>query len=254
MPGRGKRAIRIEILLVLGVSLGQSALFSIVDFIGKLTAGKPLSAQATTLNPSQAAGRPWLDLSFQLLQILFGIMPAFLALHLLRRDKDDDRKTIGLEFRRLGRDLGAGAGLAALIGIPGLAFYFVSRAAGFNTNVIPEALPAVWWTIPVLVLAAVQNAVLEEVVVVGYLTTRLRDLAWSAPLIVAASALLRGSYHLYQGVGGFAGNAIMGLFLALVFLRFRRILPLIVAHALLDIFAFVGYALLKGHVPFLPGN
>ena len=33
-------------------------------------------------------------------------------------------------------------------------------------------------------------------------------------MIVVASALLRGSYHLYQGWGGFVGNAIMGLVFA----------------------------------------
>lgn len=246
-----KRTTGVEILLVLGVSLGQSALFAIVDLAGKLTAGKPLSAQSTTLNPTLAVGRPWLDLSYQLLQIFFGLIPAFLAAHLLQRDRPTGRDLVGVRPRRIGRDLGAGLGLAALIGIPGLAFYFASQALGINTTVIPEALPAVWWTVPVLLLSAVQNAVLEEVVVVGYLMTRLRELAWSAPLIVMTSALLRGSYHLYQGFGGFIGNAVMGTVFALFFLRFKRVSPLIIAHAILDSAAFVGYALGKGHLPFL---
>ncbi len=250
MTRESKRTVRAEILLVLGISLGQSAIFSIVDLVGMLTSGKPLSAQAATLNPSQAAGRPWLDLSLQLLQIFFGAVPAFLALHLLRRD-EGGHDTPAFEFRRMARDFGAGAGLAALIGIPGLAFYFASRSLGFNAEVIPEALPAAWWAIPVLVLAAVQNALLEEVVVVRYLTARLRELAWPTALVVLASAVLRGSYHLYQGFGGFIGNAIMGTVFALFFLRFKRIGPLIVAHAILDTCAFVGYALLKGRVPFL---
>ena len=246
-----RRMLRAEILLVLGVSLGQSAVFSIVDLVGKLTAGKPLSAQSSTLNPTQAAGRPWLDLSFQLLQIFFGMVPAFLALHLLRRDGDADADPIGLRALRPGRDLGAGVGLAALIGIPGLAFYLASRALGIDTTVVPEALPSVWWTVPVLLFAAVQNALLEEVVVVGYLMTRLSKMALALPWIVAASALLRGSYHLYQGFGGFIGNAVMGTVFALFFLRFKRVGPLIVAHAILDSVAFVGYAMLKGRLPFL---
>jgi membrane protease YdiL (CAAX protease family) len=36
----------------------------------------------------------------------------------------------------------------------------------------------------------------------------------------------------------------MGVVLGLFFLRTRRVLPLIIAHTLLDVVAFVGYALL----------
>ncbi|MEV6966712.1 CPBP family intramembrane glutamic endopeptidase, partial [Hamadaea sp. NPDC051192] len=134
-----------------------------------------------------------------------------------------------------------GAALAALIGIPGLGLYFGARALGLNTEVSASGLPSLWWSVPVLILSAVQNAVLEEVIVVGYLITRLRELRWSIPAVIAASALLRGSYHLYQGFGGFVGNAIMGVVFALVYLKWRRVGPLIVAHTLLDVVAFVGY-------------
>ena len=77
-----KRMFRAEVLLVLGVSLGYSAVYSSVDLIGKLTANKPLSSQTSTLNPSQASGRAGLDLAYQLVGVLFGAVPAFLALHL----------------------------------------------------------------------------------------------------------------------------------------------------------------------------
>ncbi|HZN70686.1 MAG TPA: CPBP family intramembrane glutamic endopeptidase, partial [Micromonosporaceae bacterium] len=102
-----------------------------------------------------------------------------------------------------------------------------------------------------LLLSAVQNAVLEEVVVVGYLMTRLRQLAWRSATIVAASALLRGSYHLYQGFGAFLGNAVMGVVFALFFLRTRRVAALVLAHALLDVVAFVGYTLGADRFDFL---
>ena len=66
-----------------------------------------------------------------------------------------------------------------------------------------------------------------------------------------ASALLRGSYHLYQGFGAFVGNAVMGVVFALFFLRYKRVLPLVIAHTLLDVVAFVGYTLLRDRVGFL---
>ncbi len=240
-----RRTARAEVLLVLGVSLGYSAIYSMVDLVGKLTAHKALPSQTSTLNPSQASGRPGLDLAFQLVGIFFGAIPAFLALHLLRKKGRAD--PVGLESRRVGFDLVSGIVLAAAIGIPGLALYLASRAVGINTSVIPEALPMVWWTVPVLLLSAVQNALLEEVVVVGYLVNRLREMSWRVPMAVAASALLRGSYHLYQGFGGFIGNAAMGAIFALFFVRYKRVGPLIVAHALLDSVIFVGYALLRNN-------
>jgi membrane protease YdiL (CAAX protease family) len=119
-------------------------------------------------------------------------------------------------------------------------------------NVVAESLPAVWWRIPVLLLSAFQNGLLEEVVVLGYLITRLRKLGVSPVYAVAISATVRGSYHLYQGLGGFLGNAVMGVIFGVLFLRWKRATPMIIAHTLIDAVAFVGYALLVGHVSWLP--
>jgi uncharacterized protein len=238
-----RTGLRAEVLLVLGLSLGQSAIYAIVSLTAKLTAGPPLSQQTATMNPSQSP-RPWLDLTYQLLGIVFALVPVLLAVHLLARSRKSPRHALGLDSSRPMFDLGRGAALAALIGLPGLLLVYVAGQLGLNANLVPAALPDIWWAVPVLLLAAVQNAVLEEVVVVGYLITRLRELAWRTPVIIATSAALRGTYHLYQGFGAFVGNAIMGAVFALFFLRTRRVLPLIIAHTLLDMCAFVGYVLL----------
>ena len=237
-----RRTISFEVLLVLGVSLGASAASAVLDLAGKLAEHTALSQQQSTLNPSRAAGHPGLDLAYQLVGISFSLVPALLALHLLRRSGHDD--PLGFHPVRPVFDLGAGALLAAAIGVPGIALYAFSRSLGINSTVIPEALPHLWWTAPVLLLAALADAFLEEVIVVGYLVRRLRELAWSAPLLVAASVFLRGTYHLYQGFGGFIGNLVMGALFALFYLRFGRLGPLIIAHALIDSAAFVGYAYL----------
>jgi membrane protease YdiL (CAAX protease family) len=243
--------LRNEVLLVLGVSLGASAVYSVVSLIGRLTAEQPLSRQTVALNVSQSA-RPWLDLTYQLLGIGFGVVPALFAVHLLNRSPGDARGILGLDLRgRPGFDLATGAFLAAVIGVPGLGLYFAAHALGVNATVVPAALPHVWWAVPVLILSALQNAVLEEVVIVGYLLTRLRELGWRLGAAITASALIRGSYHLYQGFGAFLGNAIMGVVFSLFFLRTRRVLPLVIAHTLLDLVAFVGYALLHDRVGWL---
>jgi membrane protease YdiL (CAAX protease family) len=245
------RTLGSEVLLVLGVSLGQSAVYAIVTIIARLTAEQKLNQQTATLNPSQAPGRPYLDLTLQLLGILFAVVPALLAVHLLQRDPGGARETLGLDARRPWFDGLSGAGLAALIGIPGLVLVVAATKLGINAQVVPSALPGYWWAVPVLILSAAQNAALEETVMIGYLLNRLPQMGWRVPAAIVTSALIRGSYHLYQGFGGFIGNTVMGVVFGLFYLKTRRLWPLIVAHTLLDVVAFVGYALLKDSLPFL---
>lgn len=248
----GRRTLRSETLLVLALSLGASAVSSLISFTGALTRPGGLKDQAANLNASHAPGRPWLDLSWQVFGIATALVPVFLVAHLLLREGAPGLRAVGLDRDRPAFDLTRGAGLAAAIGGTGLLFYLGVRAAGFNLTVVPESLPDVWWKIPVLVASAVQNAVLEEVVVVGYLLRRLGQLGWTPAAALAASAVLRGSYHLYQGVGGFLGNMVMGVVFVLLYRRWGRVGPLVAAHALIDIVAFVGYALLAGKVGWLP--
>ncbi|ANZ20119.1 CPBP family intramembrane glutamic endopeptidase [Streptomyces noursei] len=247
-----RSVLRNETLIVLALSLGASAVSALISFIGSLTKPGGLKHQAATLNASHAPGRPWLDLAWQLFGIATALVPVVLVAHLLMRERAGGLRAIGFDRRRPGFDLGVGTGLAAAIGGSGLLLYLGARAAGFNLTVVPEALPDVWWKIPVLIASAVQNAVLEEVIVVGYLLRRLGQLGWTPWAAVAASSVLRGSYHLYQGIGGFVGNMVMGVIFALVYRRWGRVGPLVAAHALIDIVAFLGYALLAGRVPWLP--
>ncbi len=246
-----RRLLVSEVWLVLGVSLGASALWAVVRYIGDLTAPGPLRKQVAELNSSAAPGRPWLDLSLQVVGIATALVPAFLALHMFVRD-GAGLATIGLDRRQPRHDAVFGAGLAAAVGGTGLGLYLIAWHSGTNLTVVPADLPDVWWRIPVLVLSAVENAVLEEVVVVGYLLTRLRQLGWSDNRALATSALLRGSYHFYQGIGGFVGNLVMGLLFGRIYQRRGRIGPLVVAHSLIDAVAFVGYTFLAGRVSWLP--
>ncbi|MET9880278.1 CPBP family intramembrane glutamic endopeptidase [Actinacidiphila glaucinigra] len=245
------RTLRSETLLVLALSLGASALSALISFVGSLTKPGGLKDQAATLVGSQAPGRPWLDLSWQLFGVATALVPVALVAHLLARE-GTGMPAIGFDLRRPRTDLLRGAALAAAIGGTGLLFYLGARASGFNLTVVPESLPDVWWKIPVLIASAIQNAVLEEVVVVGYLLRRLGQLGWTPVGALVASSVLRGSYHLYQGIGGLIGNMAMGVVFVLLYRRWGRVGPLVAAHALIDIVAFVGYALLAGKVGWLP--
>lgn len=246
-----RRTLRDETLLVLALSLGASGVSALISFVGSVTKPGGLRDQAATMNASAAPGRPWLDLAWQLFGITTALVPVALVAHFLLRERAG-LGTIGFDRTRPWPDLGRGTAIAAVIGSTGIAFYLAARGLGFNLTVVPEALPDVWWKYPVLVLSALQNAILEEVIVVGYLLRRLEQLGWSPTAALAGSSVLRGSYHLYQGVGGFLGNLAMGVVFVLLYRRWGRVGPLVVAHSLLDIGAFVGYALLAGKVDWLP--
>ena len=241
----GPRRIGIEIWIVMGLSLGRSAVYAVVNIAERMTRG-PLGEQSAALNTSQAE-RPAFDLIYQLLSLTFALVPVALAIYLLGRPGQSALRRIGLNLRRPGADVAWGLGLGALIGIPGLGLYVAGRALGVTVQVQASALDQYWWTIPVLLLAALKNGLVEEVLVVGYLIERLTDLRWRLPAIVATSALLRGGYHLYQGWGPFAANIIMGVIFAWFYTTRwgrRRVMPLVIAHTALDVVAFVGYAYL----------
>ncbi len=243
---RARRLIGAEIWILLGLSLGKSGVYSVVNIIAMLTAPTPLGEHTAQIVRPQTP-RPYLDLTYQILSIGFALVPVALAIYLLSLRGRNALKNIGLDGSQPWRDTGIGFGLAAIIGIPGLGLYALGRAIGITVEVQPATLNSAWWTVPILILAALQNGILEEVIAVGYLSERLGDLRWRTWSIIAASALLRGSYHLYQGIGPFFGNVAMGVLFAWFYQSKwgrHRVMPLIIAHTLLDIVAFVGYALL----------
>ncbi len=68
-----RRRLRIEVWIVLGLSLGQSAVYSVVQLLDKMTRA-PLAEGTSTLNRSQST-REYFDLTYQLLDIVFALVP-----------------------------------------------------------------------------------------------------------------------------------------------------------------------------------
>jgi membrane protease YdiL (CAAX protease family) len=242
-----RRALRIEIAVVLSVTFGLSAYSALLNLIEGVLLG--LSGQVVALNPRRS---PFdlIDLGLNLVWVFQLSAWGALAVYLLWRSGITP-KSIGVDRPRWRPDLLGGLGLAALIGLPGLALYQIARVLGMNADVEPAELYDTWWRIPVLLLTALANGWAEEVIVIGYLVTRLRQLRVSPVTAVVATSVLRGLYHLYQGFGAGLGNLAMGLVFGYVYLRTGRLWPLIVAHALIDAVAFVGYVLAAGHLGWL---
>lgn len=237
---------------MLGLSLGQSAVYAVVQLIDLSTRAAPLAQQTATLNPSRSS-REVFDLIYQLLGNGFALIPVALVCWLLWRARPRPEELargplarLGLDLARPGRDLGLGAALALGVGACGIGVYLGGRALGITVAVDPAGLGTHWWTVPILLLSAARSGIEEEVVMIGYLFARLRDLGLRDWPILVVSAVIRGTYHLYQGWGSFVGNVLMGLLFGWLYTRGPswlrgRTLPLVLAHFLIDAAVFIGY-------------
>ena len=245
-----RRLLTLETLVVVSLAVGLSAARSVLSFVGALLSPARCPRRPRSLNGPGAgttAARPGPAAGL----IVSLLLPVAVVL-VVAGYSSEPLSSFGLRTDRWRTDLGVGVGAAAAVGGVGLAGYLLAHQLGYSLTVVPTSLPETWWRIPVLVLAAAANAVLEEVVVVGYLLRRLDQLGWP-PGGPPCSALGPGLVPPVPGAAGFSGNLAMGLVFARYYQRTGRIGALIVAHTLIDVVAFCGYALLAGHVSWLPG-
>jgi membrane protease YdiL (CAAX protease family) len=230
------RTLRNEILVVLSLSVLASAAYAVVSLFQAPLRGATVAA--ANQNPLFAN---------QLIGFVFGLAPVALVLHLLSRDGEGPA-SIGLAWDGA-RDVIRGVLLFVVVASVGLGIYLEAVHLGVNRFVVPAPPAHHWWTWLAVVMTAAGAALLEEIVVLAYLITRLQQLRWSALAAIAASALLRASYHLYQGWGGFLGNLLMGALFGFLFVRWRRAWPFVICHLLLDAGAAAGWLLFRQHLP-----
>jgi len=248
-PTRGQ--LGFEVVLVLALSLGASGVYALLDLLkGLLATAVPLAQQTTVLYAPRDA-HVWLDLTYQVVDLATEMAPVLLVFYLLTRSAESPA-TIGVDGSRPAEDARWGVGLALLVGAVGMGGLLAARALGLNRQILVGGSADHWWNTLLLVLHAAGTAISEEVIVCGYLLHRLRQLGWSDGRALGTSALVRGSYHLYQGWGAGGANLVLGLFFGRIYQRRGRVLPLILAHFLVDAVAFVGYVELKGRVSWLP--
>lgn len=106
-----------------------------------------------------------------------------------------------------------------------------------GANLLKELAETPWmlaiWLGPVVWIGVAGFEELSRVFLLSYLWSLLktRRARWTVLLL---SALLFGSMHLYQGVAGVVGVGILNILWGWVYLRFGRVWPLIISHALFD--------------------
>ena len=87
------------------------------------------------------------------------------------------------------------------------------------------------------------NPIFEEMIVRAFLMSETIALTGSSSLAVLVSVLLQTSYHLYQGVPYALALGLVFLVFSVYYARTRRILPVIAAHFLADLFFHLRYML-----------
>jgi membrane protease YdiL (CAAX protease family) len=89
-----------------------------------------------------------------------------------------------------------------------------------------------WW-----VFVAITAGICEEVVFRGFMLHYLHVFPWTLNLTLALliSSVIFGLNHLYQGAGGVAGTAIVGILFGLLFLLTGNLLLPIILHGVMDL-------------------
>jgi hypothetical protein len=88
-----KVRIKLELAIVLALSLGASAIYSLISIVARLTDETSLAQQTATIN-RQLSDRQWLDFSYQFLGIALGLAPVALVLYFLWEKKITVEKTL----------------------------------------------------------------------------------------------------------------------------------------------------------------
>lgn len=158
-----------------------------------------------------------------------------LALFLLARSGRPP-STLGLGIPGLRSDLVPGLGLAAAaFGSELLLLTPFARLLAHNSSLVSHVslghVPAYYvvWGISVSAVTAIT----EEVLVNGYLITRLEQFGWTPTSALVLSLVLRTSYHVYYGLG-FLLVVPFGFFVTRSFQKHHRLTRSIAAHFLYD--------------------
>ena len=171
---------------MLGLSVGASAVYSLVAIVARLTDETPLADQSATLNPSQS-DREWLDFSYQFLGIFFDLVRRRArAVTCSGSPGEAASRRIGLDFAGRGRDSARHPARSSPSASRASPLYAAGRALGLTVAVVrvaarhllvDRARPAA--------LGRCARRCIEEVIVVGYLFTRLRELGWGLAIILS---------------------------------------------------------------------
>src|SRR3546814_7558013 len=97
--------LRWEIALVLALSVGQSALYSVLSLVRASLRTTPVGQQQTQLNPARDAEAAW-DALYRFLNIAFSLAIVAFVVYLLWEPGRNALHRLGLDLRRFGSAVG----------------------------------------------------------------------------------------------------------------------------------------------------
>ncbi len=228
-PQLTRRSVVTETWFVMLAFLWPAVTAAAVTFAEGL-AGKQPTRFATLI-----AGNDPFNLVFGILAYLPVAAVVPLALYLLSRTGQSPR-WLGIGTPRFMADVLPGLGLAAAAFgceiVLAILFAPLLSAAKHLKLTVPTGHVPTYFIVYGLVIS-IFTAVTEEILVNGYLITRLGQLGWSPNAALFVSLALRTSYHVYYGIG-FIFTVPFGYFATRSFQKHRRLNRSIAAHFLYD--------------------
>jgi membrane protease YdiL (CAAX protease family) len=173
-------------------------------------------------------GEPGISLALSIGEVLSGFAAAGLVFFLLIRN-GEGLSAIGLSGGGLRKDLSLVLPVWIFVQVipQAVGSAILTGAHISRFHVTGPALPAAF--VAVGLLMSLQAAVVEEVVVLGYLVRRLEQRGWTATAVVIVAVLVRASYHLYYGPGVLP-IVLWATATVLAYRKIRRLLPFIICH------------------------
>jgi hypothetical protein len=177
-------------------------------------------------------GEPGLSLALTVGIVISEFAAAALVIFLLIRN-GEGVESIGLGGHQFKKDLALVLPVWILVQVipQELGSHLVTSLHIPSYSVTGPELPVAF--LAVALLRSLQAAVVEEIVVLGYLVRRLEQRGWSATTVVVIAVLVRVSYHLYYGPGVLP-IILWAIATVLMYRRIRRLLPFIVCHFVWD--------------------
>jgi membrane protease YdiL (CAAX protease family) len=190
---------------------------------------------SVTRFPVYISGHPLTNLIVGILAYLPTACVVPLALLLLNRTSDSPSR-LGLGVPKLTLDLIPALGLiGASFGSELVVLLFLAPLLASHSSLVsntPVGHVPGYYVIWGLMISAT-TAIAEEVLMNGYLMTRLQQLGWTPQSALILAIVLRTSYHVYYGIG-FIVTVPFAYFMTRSFQKNRRLTRVIVAHFLFD--------------------
>jgi membrane protease YdiL (CAAX protease family) len=207
----------------MGVFIEPLILYAVLFF--RISAGSVLSGGVVEFSAGNELARI----------LAYNIPSLALVWYLLLRVKSLKEWEIGLPGKK---DL-----LPIALALPALVFisltisivsrYFFEIPSG--SHVLPPQGVFPW---SILVISCVSTAYLEESFFRFYLLSKREEMGIGPHRAVLISTLLFSVCHIYEGPLGFLNAALSGIVLAFVFLRFRSLHGIALAHAFYNVLAY----------------